>query len=109
MNEVTGFSILFASVGLLFVSLSIPLIFKKVPPNSFYGCRTTRTLSDVNIWYESNQRFGRKFFVSGLLIFIASLVVLSFRHLLSSDHAAIILLGVLILSLAGTVRKSVKP
>jgi hypothetical protein len=32
MNEVAGFSILFALVGLLFIGLSVPLILKKVPP-----------------------------------------------------------------------------
>ena len=40
MSEVTGFSVLFAAVELLFIGLSIPLILGRVPPNHFYGCRT---------------------------------------------------------------------
>ena len=61
------FSILFALVGLLFVGISIPLVLGKVPPNSFYGCRTTKTLSDPKIWYEANRMSGKDFLISGLL------------------------------------------
>jgi hypothetical protein len=58
MNEVTGFSILFGVVGLLFIGLSIPLVLGRVPPNPFDGCRSTKTLSDSKIWYQVSLHGG---------------------------------------------------
>ena len=42
-------------VGLLFIALSIPLIQERVPPNSTYGFRTAKSLSDSKIWYAINR------------------------------------------------------
>jgi uncharacterized membrane protein len=108
MNEVTGFSILFALVGLLFIGLSIPLILKKVPPNWIYGCRTTKTLSNPIIWYEANHVFGKDFFISGLLTFLTSLLMLVLGQGANPSYAVIILLGVLLLSLAAAALHSFK-
>ena len=101
MNLVTGFSLLFAIVGLLFIGLSIPLVLRRVPPNSLYGCRTTKTLSDPKIWYEVNHVSGKDFLVSGLLIFTVSLVTLVFGREANPNHVVITLLSVLLLSVAG--------
>ena len=101
MNEVTGFSILFAAVGLLFVCLSIPLILGRVPPNHFYGCRTKKTLSDPKIWYEANRVSGQDFLISGVLVLVASLGTLVFGQGANPNHVVIILLSVLVLSVAG--------
>lgn len=101
MNEVTGFSILFIVVGLLFIGLSIPLILGRVPPNSFYGCRTTKTLSDGKIWYEVNRISGKDFLISGVLVFVASLVTLVLGQGANPSHVVITLLSVLLLSVAG--------
>lgn len=108
MNEVTGFSILFALVGLLFIGLSIPLILKKVPPNWIYGYRTMKTLSNPIIWYEANHVFGKDFFISGLLTFIASLVMLVLGQGANPNHAVITLLSILLISLAGAALHSFK-
>jgi uncharacterized membrane protein len=108
MNEVAGFSILFAVVGLLFIGLSIPLILKKVPPNWIYGCRTKKTLSDPILWYEANHIFGKDFFISGLLTFIASLAMLILGQDANPSHAVITLLCILLLSLAGAALHSFK-
>ncbi|MBI5594081.1 MAG: SdpI family protein [Deltaproteobacteria bacterium] len=51
----------------LFVVVSLPLIFRKVPRNSVYGYRTRATLSDDALWYEANAYFGRWFFVMSVL------------------------------------------
>ena len=101
MNEVVMFCVLFALVGLLFIGISIPLILGRVPPNSFYGCRTTKTLSDPKIWYEANRISGKDFLISGLLILVASLVMLAFGRDVNPDHVVITLLSVLLLSVAG--------
>lgn len=104
MNEAAMFSILFALVGLLFVGISIPLVLGKVPPNSFYGCRTTKTLSDPKIWYEANRISGKDFLISGLLTFAASLAMLTFGRDVNPDHVVVTLLSVLLLSVAGAAR-----
>jgi uncharacterized membrane protein len=101
MNEVTGFSILFAAVGLLFIGLSIPLILGRVPPNSLYGCRTKKTLSDSNLWYRANRVSGVDFLLSGVLILVASLGTLVFGQGMNPNHVVITLLSVLVLSVAG--------
>lgn len=39
-------------------AISIPLIFKIVPPNGVYGFRTSATRSSVDIWYSANAFMG---------------------------------------------------
>lgn len=101
MSEVTGFSLLFALVGLLFVCLSIPLILGKVPPNSLYGCRTRKTLSDPKIRYEANRISGKDFLISGVLVLAASIAMLVFGQGVNPAHVVIALLSVMLLSVAG--------
>jgi uncharacterized membrane protein len=100
MNEATMFSILFALVGLLLVGIGIPLILGKVPPNSLYGCRTTKTLSDPKIWYAVNRKSGKDFLTSGLLTLAASLGMLAFGRGMNPDRVVVTLLSVLLLSVA---------
>ena len=58
MTQAALYSLAFCGVGLLFVVLSIPLIQERVPPNSIYGFRTAKSLSDPNIWYAINRISG---------------------------------------------------
>jgi uncharacterized membrane protein len=51
----------------VFGLISLPLIFRKVPPNPVYGYRTRITLSDEALWYEVNAYFGLRFLLSSLL------------------------------------------
>ncbi len=47
------------TVACVFIAaLSAPLILRKVPPNSIYGFRTRRTLSDIEVWYRANVFSG---------------------------------------------------
>jgi SdpI/YfhL protein family len=41
--------------------VSIPLILKIVPPNRWYGFRTTRTLSNEDLWFRANCIAGWAF------------------------------------------------
>ena len=45
----------FAVPALLFFIAAVPLIFGLIPPNRFYGVRTSKTLSDDRIWYRVNR------------------------------------------------------
>src|SRR5262245_37295765 len=76
MTQATLYSLLFAGVGLLFIALSIPLILERVPPNSFYGFRTAKSLSDPKIWYAINRISGCDLLIAGALITLGSLAML---------------------------------
>lgn len=40
------------------ILLGLPLYFRKVPPNRFYGFRTRRTLADSEVWDAVNRVTG---------------------------------------------------
>lgn len=46
------------SIGLLFILLGVPLMKKKIHPNSFYGFRTEKALRSDETWYEINSYGG---------------------------------------------------
>jgi len=46
-------------VSLVLMAIAVPLIQRKVPPNTVYGFRTRATLADETIWYDANAHFGR--------------------------------------------------
>jgi uncharacterized membrane protein len=108
MRENSILFFVFAVIGILFVILAIPLIKRRIPPNFVYGVRTRRTLSDTAVWYEVNRYFGKDFLVVGILIFVSSVVAGIFGSALNTEHLAIILSGVLILSLVFSVVRCVK-
>ena len=39
-------------------AIAIPLILRRVPPNSLYGFRTPRTLADRDLWFRVNHFAG---------------------------------------------------
>lgn len=96
--------IVFVLTGLLFIALGIPLILRRVPPNSLYGLRTRNTLDDEWVWYEANAASGRDLAWLGLgLVLIAILAPLA--GIGNTAYALIwtlaATLGVLILCVAG--------
>ena len=56
----------FCGVGLLFVALAVPLLRRRVPPNTWYGLRVGETMADSEVWYEANQRSARDFLRLGV-------------------------------------------
>lgn len=108
MNDIITASILFAGVGLLYIAIGIPLLRGRVKPNSWYGCRTRKTLADETVWYAVNRVTGRYMIVSGTLLIISSLVVFALRSRMNSTQAALILLVVLISSVGMMVMKSLQ-
>jgi hypothetical protein len=64
------FVFLFASVGL--VVLSLPLVLGKVPPNPWYGFRVRRTLTDAAVWYAANRYSGWWMLAAGIAWMIAA-------------------------------------
>jgi len=103
MISVTVSTLLFALVGILFVGLSIPLIRNRVPPNRFYGFRTTRTLSDPKIWYEVNHISGNDLLVAGALITCSSVTMFALAQEWNPEHVALTLVLIMSFSLVGVL------
>lgn len=61
-------SLVWLFVGLLFISVSIPLILEKVPPNRWYGFRVAKTFSSERIWYAANRAAGYNLLWAGVAI-----------------------------------------
>jgi len=59
--------IFLAPIGLLFIGISIPLLYEKIGPNSCYGFRTRKTLSNKEIWYKANKYMAKGFIILGTL------------------------------------------
>jgi hypothetical protein len=54
-----GFPVFFLLAGLLCAGLAVPMILRKVKPNSWYGFRIPQTLADETIWYDANAYAGK--------------------------------------------------
>ncbi|MDQ7029510.1 MAG: SdpI family protein [Ardenticatenia bacterium] len=55
-------------MGCAFIALALPLIWRKVPPNHWYGLRVPATFADERVWYEANARAGKELLALGVLI-----------------------------------------
>ena len=48
----------YSAAGILLAALSIPLILGRVPPNHWYGFRTSKTLRSAKLWRAANHYAG---------------------------------------------------
>jgi hypothetical protein len=58
MMKMSMLRALFIGLPALIFVLGIPLALKLVPPNRFYGFRTSTTLSSLETWYQVNLATG---------------------------------------------------
>jgi phosphatidylglycerophosphate synthase len=58
--------VVFVSAGLLLTVLSIPMVFRKIPPNYWYGFRVRATLESEEVWYPANEYAGKRLFWVGI-------------------------------------------
>ncbi len=85
----------FGLCGLVFIGISIPLVFEKIPPNSWYGFRVPKTLSNREIWYKANKFMGKDFILLGGILFIYNLAVFALKPAFASSNSInmILLIG----------------
>lgn len=76
MGDLILITLLFIADGILLIALGIPLIQGQVSPNSWYGFRTRKTLSDEKIWYAVNRVAGRDMVLAGAIIILSALILL---------------------------------
>jgi SdpI/YfhL protein family len=74
---------LFIVAPVLMFVLGIPLALKLVPPNRFYGFRTSTTFSSPEAWYQINFATGLAMIaagiVSGLFVLLLSYGVIELK------------------------------
>jgi len=89
--------------GFVFIVLSLPLIYQKVPPNHLYGFRVRKTLSNPHIWYAANRVAGIDLFMAGMLILLTAVLTTVLALFLPQAWLMALNLAVLMLGLAATV------
>jgi uncharacterized membrane protein len=67
-------------IGILLIVLSIPLLFDTVKPNQWYGFRTSKTLSDPEIWYKANCFAAKNMIIAGAVIIAEFVILPFFKH-----------------------------
>jgi uncharacterized membrane protein len=76
-------------VGLVGISLSIPMLLNRIPRNQVYGLRTKLTLSSDEIWYPANRFAARLLIAWGIVNVLIAIPAL--RMLPLSDKAQFML------------------
>src|SRR5688572_13495560 len=56
------------AIGILLIVLSLPLMWRWIPPNHVYGLRSPATLRDRSVWYDANALSGRHLFALGVVM-----------------------------------------
>lgn len=72
--------------------LCIPLVFKLVPPNRWYGFRTRKTLSSPEIWYPANVFAGYSLMVA-MVIAIATFFLMPLTPVTAAVVLSTLVLG----------------
>lgn len=103
---VQAIAVLLLAVAGLQASLSLPLIKRKIPPNWWYGFRTTATVHDPSLWYSTNQYAGRYLLLSSTIQAATAVGLILLRDRLSPASAASIALAVLLLTSALLIARS---
>lgn len=98
MSENTRAALLFSISGIVYIVLGLPLLLGRVRPNTWYGARTMKTLSNDTIWYAVNRVCGRDLIAGGVAVLIACSAIVLFGQSLQPTNVAILLLAILVLS-----------
>jgi len=83
--------------AIVVVLVSLPLAFKKIPKNNFYGIRTSRAMSGSSEqWYAVNQTGGYALAIAGVITLLSCLIAP--RFLGDSHTVTLFCTGVLVAS-----------
>ena len=67
----------------IFFISSIPLIFKKIKPDFFYGLKTKKTLENEETWYKANKVFGITLYITAVIMLSGSIFLYYFHNLIN--------------------------
>lgn len=63
------------ALGPVLVVVALPLLFRVVPPNYFFGFRTPATLRTRSVWYDVNALTAKHLLALGLCLIVLELVL----------------------------------
>jgi uncharacterized membrane protein len=104
--NVLSIAILLLATAVFLGMLSIPLMKGRIPPNWWYGMRTSATVHDSSLWYPANRFAGRQLLLAAGLQAVAAVLLIVLRHRLEGGSAGVIALMVLGLTLLVMVVRS---
>ena len=58
----------YSGAGIFLAGLALPLILGRVPPNFWYGFRTSRIMNSKTLWYAANRYAGWRLLAAGAAI-----------------------------------------
>lgn len=93
--------------GIMVLTVSWPLIKRRIRMNAFYGFRIDAAFESEQRWYDINAYGGRMFFRWGLVIIITGLLGISLLQKLLFTYAfasLVVILGGLLISVIKTLR-----
>ena len=94
-------------LGLVTLLISLPLIYRKVPMNAFYGIRIRASFQSEQRWYDINAQGGKLFAKWSALIIVAGLIgfiVPTGLFLFYVPAAAVVVLLAILMPLIQVVR-----
>lgn len=66
-------------LAILFIAIGLPLVFRKIKPNYFYGYRlSSNVIGNDDIWYRINEIGGKHLLIIGSLIAVISISAIFF-------------------------------
>ncbi len=71
----TTLLILYLVSGTMLIALAMPLLYGKIPPNSFYGFRVSQTITDPQVWYAVNRYSAWWLLFAGVSIVVAAILL----------------------------------
>jgi hypothetical protein len=87
------------ALGPVLILVSIPLLFRWVPRNRFYGFRVAATLRNDEVWYDVNARSARHCVLLGAILVVLEFALpLSLRHEILGTVAVVGLAAVIIVN-----------
>ncbi len=86
------------AIGPVLILLSVPLIFRRVPRNRFYGLRIPATCGNESVWYEANALHGRHLFLLGAFMVLLEFILPASIRTLTLRTTGIIGLGVIVVA-----------
>lgn len=76
-------------LAFLILLIAIPLFLKKIPPNSLYGIRLSKSFQSETNWYAINAYAGKQMIVWSVVYLILLLTVWKFSTNFSFNKAII--------------------
>ena len=95
-----------AGASLVIITIAIPLIRRRVPPNAIYGLRVPATFADEWVWYEADARSGRDLLALGMVLMAVTIAIpiVGFSIVAYMAWAVVALAGVIVTGIVGWLR-----